>query len=127
MIVTQITKKVAFIVTNIYEILSDLGISRKYRGRNYLATGVQLTMHDANYFFHVTKCLYPDVAARHSTNWKCVERDMRTAIEVCWTKRRAQLEALVGHPIDERPAPIDFIDIIVNYLQKEAHPQANKR
>lgn len=106
-------------MTEIYDILSDLGIGRRYIGRNYLALGIHITMSDENYFFGVTKNLYPDIAKYYGTTWNCVERDMRTAIGACWRTRRDYLEKLAGPPLQRIPKPVDFIDIIVTYLLRK--------
>ena len=55
-------------MTDIYDILSRLGVVRKYLGRDYLAYSIRITLQNENYFFLVTKCLYPDVASHFNTN-----------------------------------------------------------
>ena len=97
-------------MTDIYDILSRLGVVRKYLGRDYLAYSIRITLQNENYFFLVTKCLYPDVASHFNTNWKRVERDIRTAVKAAWKSNR---------PLNDPPKPIEFIDIIVTHLIRE--------
>ena len=112
-------KKGVIVVTDIYDILSRLGVVRKYLGRDYLAYSIRITLQNENYFFLVTKCLYPDVASHFNTNWKRVERDIRTAVKAAWKSNRAYLEELACRPLNDPPKPIEFIDIIVTYLIRE--------
>ena len=106
-------------MTDIYDILSRLGVVRKYLGRDYLAYSIRITLQNENYFFLVTKCLYPDVASHFNTNWKRVERDIRTAVKAAWKSNRAYLEELACRPLNDPPKPIEFIDIIVTHLIRE--------
>lgn len=112
-------KKGVIVVTDIYDILSRLGVVRKYLGRDYLAYSIRITLQNENYFFLVPKCLYPDVASHFNTNWKRVERDIRTAVKAAWKSNRAYLEELACRPLNDPPKPIEFIDIIVTYLIRE--------
>ena len=84
-------KKGVIVVTDIYDILSRLGVVRKYLGRDYLAYSIRITLQNENYFFLVTKCLYPDVASHFNTNWKRVERDIRTAVKAAWKSNRGPI------------------------------------
>ena len=106
-------------MTDIYDILSRLGVVWKYLGRDYLAYSIRITLQNENYFFLVTKCLYPDVASHFNTNWKRVERDIRTAVKAAWKSNRAYLEELACRPLNDPPKPIEFIDIIVTHLIRE--------
>ncbi len=95
-------------MTDIYDILSRLGVVRKYLGRDYLAYSIRITLQNENYFFLVTKCLYPDVASHFNTNWKRVERDIRTAVKAAW-KIQPGLSGGTGLPAlrTTRPNPLN--------------------
>ena len=43
-------KKGVIVVTDIYDILSRLGVVRKYLGRDYLAYSIRITLQNENYF-----------------------------------------------------------------------------
>ena len=64
----------------------------------------------------VTKWLYPDVAKRYGTNWKAVERNIRTVITVVWEQNRAMLEGLARRPLLQRPCAAQFLSILSNSL-----------
>ena len=77
--------------TKIYFLLHSLGIGAKYRGFRYLAYGIALS---------------------------CVERDIRTAISVCWTRgNRDLLFSLSVHPVLTKPTNSEFFDILSSYIK----------
>ena len=67
------------------DMLCRLGATANYRGFSYTAYAVLLCVQQQDRLLLVTKWLYPDVAKRYGTNWKAVERNIRTVIIVpCW-------------------------------------------
>ena len=83
--------------TEIYFLLHSLGIGAKYRGFRYLAYGIAQT-------FQVSS--------------SCVERDIRTAISVCWTRgNRDLLFSLSVHPVLTKPTNSEFFDILSSYIK----------
>ena len=89
------------------DMLCRLGATANYRGFSYTAYAVLLL---------VTKWLYPDVAKRYGTNWKAVERNIRTVITVVWEQNRAMLEGLARRPLLQRPCAAQFLSILSNSL-----------
>lgn len=107
-------------MTEIYNILRALGLSGKYAGFRFLATAVSLTANDEDYLLCATKTLYPIIAEQYGTTWSCVERNIRTAITICWARNRTYLEEIAGYSLSEKPGPVDFISIIANlFLRKK--------
>ena len=76
------------------DMLCRLGATANYRGFSYTAYAVLLCVQQQDRLLLVTKWLYPDVAKRYGTNWKAVERNIRTVITVVWEQNRAMLEGL---------------------------------
>lgn len=113
-------------MAEIYAVLQRLGIGARYRGYRYLALAVTMVMADENYLFLATKRLYPDVARAFDTTWSCVERDMRTAIQVCWRRNRPYLEELATYPLDRPPKPIDFIGLLAGHQLRRAEAPAGR-
>ena len=83
--------------------LCRLGATANYRGFSYTAYAVLLCVQQQDRLLLVTKWLYPDVAKRYGTNWKAVERNIRTVITVVWEQNRAMLEGLARRPLLQRP------------------------
>ena len=86
--------------------LCRLGATANYRGFSYTAYAVLLCVQQQDRLLLVTKWLYPDVAKRYGTNWKAVERNIRTVITVVWEQNRAMLEGLARRPLLQRPCAV---------------------
>ena len=96
--------------------LCRLGATANYRGFSYTAYAVLLCVQQQDRLLLVTKWLYPDVAKRYGTNWKAVERNIRTVITVVWEQNRAMLEGLARRPLLQRPCAAQFLSILSNSL-----------
>ena len=96
--------------------LCRLGATANYRGFSYTAYAVLLCVQQQDRLLLVTKWLYPDVAKRYGTNWKAVERNIRTVITVVWEQNRAMLEGLARRPLLQRPCAAQFRSILSNSL-----------
>lgn len=101
----------------VQQVLWDLDMPPSYLGAHYLACAAVLAMEDWSRLTMVTKWLYPEVAERYHTTWKAVERDIRTAIRVCWARGGAAgLEKLCGRPLCAQPSPTGMIQLLCRYL-----------
>ena len=84
----------------IYELLYRLGVTANYTGFFYTAYAVQLCAEHPDRLMLVTKWVYPDVAKRYRTNWKAVERNIRTAGRILEHKPcNAQLLAILSYSL----------------------------
>ncbi len=100
-----------------YALVASLSITSRYRGAVCLSAAVCLVADNEDLLFGVTKFLYPMVAQHCNTSWRCVEHNMRTAITVCWENGgRTELEVLARRPLEEKPTPTEFIEILANHL-----------
>ena len=77
-----------------YHLLHRLGATANYTGFSYLVRALQLCAEEPERLLLVTKWLYPDVAKQYGTNWKAVERNIRTVGRVIWNSNRPLLEDL---------------------------------
>ena len=91
----------------VFDLLYRLGVTA-----NYTAEAVAMCVERPDRLLMVTKCLYPDVAKRYETNWKAVERNIRTVIAIVWDKNRVLLEQLACGPLDEKPKTAQFLAIL---------------
>ena len=71
-----------------YHLLHRLGATANYTGFSYLVRALQLCAEEPERLLLVTKWLYPDVAKQYGTNWKAVERNIRTVGRVIWNSNR---------------------------------------
>ena len=96
--------------------LCRLGATANYRGFSYTAYAVLLCVQQQDRLLLVTKWLYPDVAKRYGTNWKAVERNIRTVAGIAWLRNPELLERLAGCPLLQRPCAAQFLSILSNSL-----------
>ena len=78
----------------ISEFLWDIGIPLNVHGYHYLVESVRLTLSDPQMSTNLSHQLYPAVARRYQTTAACVERSIRHAIQLAWT--RGHLTAVNG-------------------------------
>jgi len=103
-------------LVKIYDLLYHLGSSGSYVGFYYVSYAVWLCVQCPERLLLVTKWLYPNVAAHYDTNWKAVERGIRTMINRIWQNDPRILTEVTGYPVKERPGPSQFLSILVRYL-----------
>lgn len=66
--------------------------------------------------FFYTKWLYPDVAKHYRTTWKCVERDIRTVVNVAWKTNPELLGEMAQRFLSRKPKPSQFLAILSSYF-----------
>lgn len=96
----------------VYELLHRLGVTANYTGFFYIAYAVQLCAEHPDRLMLVTKWVYPDVAKRYRTNWKAVERNIRTAGNIIWEEGRPHLEQLAGRTLEHKPCNGQLLAIL---------------
>ena len=98
----------------IYDVLYRLGVTANYIGFFYVSHAVWLCSRQPARLLLVTKWLYPKVAEYYGTNWKNVERSIRTVVSVAWRNNPRLLSELAGHRLPEKPKAAQFLSILVN-------------
>ena len=113
----HITKEV-----KIAEMLMELGMPVHIMGQYYLRDAIIMVMEKREYVEAVTKLLYPDIARKNKATPDRVERAIRHAVEVVWTKGDvAALSELFKRPagnVRERPTNTEFIAVITEYAKR---------
>lgn len=66
--------------------LTNIGIPANLIGYRYMITAIKQVLNDATALDGVTKILYPDVARVHNSTPQRVEKAIRHAIEVAWSR-----------------------------------------
>jgi two-component system response regulator (stage 0 sporulation protein A) len=101
------------IVTNV---IHEVGVPAHIKGYQYLRDGIIMVIEDIDVLNQVTKQLYPDLAKKHKTTPSRVERAIRHAIEVAWTRGQLEtIENIFGYTIDSnkgKPTNSEFIAMI---------------
>jgi two-component system response regulator (stage 0 sporulation protein A) len=105
------------------EIMRKIGIPPNIRGYKYIRNAVMMAVKDFEILNSITKQLYPAIAKGHNTTPNRVERAMRHAIEVTWS--RGQLDAIdsiFGYTVNinkGKPTNSEFIAMMADKLRLE--------
>lgn len=116
-------RKVDSLETSITNIIHDVGVPAHIKGYQYIREAITLAVNDIDVINSVTKQLYPTLAKKFKTTPSRVERAIRHAIEVAWT--RGSLETnneMFGNTISAsrgKPTNSEFIAMIADRLRLE--------
>lgn len=99
-------------------LLHDLGIPSSVRGYEYIRDSIIIFYGEKGMKTHLTKDVYPRIADKYQTTSTRVERAIRHAIEISWSRGDIKLmENLFGNSIDfdrSRPTNAEFITTIAD-------------
>jgi len=109
------------------EILSDItgtvqriGVPAGIKGYYYLRSAIMKCVEDRSYINSVMSRLYPEIAAEFGTTAHCVERNMRHAIEVAFSRGDINfIDSTFGYTVDAyrgKPTNTAFIATIVDKI-----------
>lgn len=70
----------------ITQVIQQICIPAHVKGYNYIRYAIKLCVESPSYVNAVTKQLYPAIARTYSVSSNSVERDIRTAIDLAWTR-----------------------------------------
>ena len=107
-------------VTNM---LHEIGIPAHIKGYHYLRDSIIMAVEDMDVLNAITKVLYPTVAKKYQTTSSRVERAIRHAIEVAWSRGKLDtLDELFGYTVSTgkgKPTNSEFIALIADTIQLE--------
>ena len=105
----------------ITNIMLDIGVPAHLKGYHYLRDAILLSGKDMEVVSSVTKLLYPTIAKRFKTTDQKVERAIRNAIEVSWSRGNVEtFEELFGYSVQSgkgRPTNSEYIARLADELQ----------
>lgn len=99
-------------MATIYDLLYRLGVTANYTGFFHTAYAVELCVELPDRLLLVTKLLYPEVAKQYHTNWKAVERNIRSVNNIIWQENRPLLEELAHRHLQQKPRNSQLIAIL---------------
>ena len=104
-------------ITNLF---LTLGIPAHIKGYQYLREAVHMVIDNHDVINRITKELYPGVARRFETSASKVERAMRHAIEVAWSRGRLDsVNRMYGYKVFDamdKPTNGEFISCVAEKL-----------
>ena len=93
------------------------------KGYQYLREAIMMVVNDIEVINQITKQLYPDIAKKFHTTPSRVERAIRHAIEVAWSRGKAdEVENIFGYTVSAtkgKPTNSEFIAMIADKLRLE--------
>jgi len=105
----------------ITDIMLEIGVPAHLKGYHYLRDAILLSGKDMEVVSSVTKLLYPTIAKRFRTTDQKVERAIRNAIEVSWTRGNvATFEKMFGYSVQggrTRPTNSEYIARIADKVR----------
>ncbi len=105
-------------VTNM---IHDIGVPAHIKGYQYLREAIMMSVNDPTMISSITKLLYPTIAKRFQTTPSRVERAIRHAIEVAWSRGKMEtLDTLFGYTINTgkgKPTNSEFIALIADKIR----------
>lgn len=107
----------------ITNIMHEIGVPAHIKGYLYLREAITMVYYDIELLGAITKILYPDIAKTFNTTASRVERAIRHAIEVAWTRGNIDsINDLFGYTIHvskSKPTNSEFIAMIADKLRLE--------
>lgn len=98
----------------------SVGIPAHIKGYHYLREAIRMVFYKPELISHITKELYPGIAKRFNTSPSKVERAIRHAIEVSWTRGKIEnVNKLFGFNVygkNEKPTNGEFIALVADKL-----------
>ena len=101
-------------------IFLSVGIPAHIKGYHYLREAIRMVYFNPELISRITKELYPGIAKRFNTTASKVERAIRHAIEVSWTRGKIEnINKLFGFNVygkNDKPTNGEFIALVADKL-----------
>lgn len=105
------------------DMIHEIGIPAHIKGYHYLRDAIIMAVEDMDVLNAITKILYPTIAKNHKTTASRVERAIRHAIEVAWSRGKLDtLDDLFGYTVSNgkgKPTNSEFVALIADTIRLE--------
>lgn len=109
--------------TDVTSIIHEIGVPAHIKGYQYLRDAIIMSVGDMDMLNSITKILYPTIAKKHQTTPSRVERAIRHAIEVAWSRGKMDtIDELFGYTVSTgkgKPTNSEFIALIADKIRLE--------
>ena len=106
---------------DVTDMIHEIGVPAHIKGYQYLREAIMMSVTDCTMISSITKILYPTIAKRFQTTPSRVERAIRHAIEVAWSRGRMEtLDALFSYTVNTgkgKPTNSEFIALIADRIR----------
>lgn len=107
----------------ITNLIHDIGVPAHIKGYQYLRDAITIVVNNMEIINQITKTLYPTIAANYGTTPSRVERAIRHAIELAWSRGQVEtMDAIFGYTINNlkgKPTNSEFIAMLADKLRLE--------
>lgn len=108
----------------ITNIIHEIGVPAHIKGYLYLREAIQMVVKDIELLSAVTKELYPSIAKKFNTTSSRVERAIRHAIEVAWSRGQVEtINRIFGYTVHNdkgKPTNSEFIAMVADKLRLQS-------
>ncbi|OFI07608.1 stage 0 sporulation protein A [Clostridium acetireducens DSM 10703] len=105
----------------ITNIIHEIGVPAHIKGYMYLREAISMVVNDMELLSAVTKELYPNIAKKYNTTSSRVERAIRHAIEVAWSRGQIEtINRIFGYTVHNdkgKPTNSEFIAMVADKLR----------
>ena len=109
--------------TDVTNIIHEIGVPAHIKGYQYLRDAIIMSVENREVINSITKVLYPTIAKMNQTTPSRVERAIRHAIEVAWSRGKMDtINELFGYTISTgkgKPTNSEFIALISDKIRLE--------
>jgi len=106
---------------DVTDMIHEIGVPAHIKGYQYLREAIMMSVEDSEMLNSITKILYPSIAKKYQTTPSRVERAIRHAIEVAWSRGKMEtLDSLFGYTINigkGKPTNSEFIALIADKIR----------
>lgn len=103
------------------QLLHELGVPAHIKGYQYLRMSILMTVRDISLLHSITKIMYPTIARSYETTASRVERAIRHAIEVSFSRGKMEiLEEVFGYTVNTmkgKPTNSEFIAMLADKIR----------
>ena len=109
--------------SDVTNIIHEIGVPAHIKGYQYLRDAIMMSVNDSEMLNSITKLLYPSIAKIHKTTPSRVERAIRHAIEVAWSRGKMDtIDELFGYTVNNgkgKPTNSEFVALIADKIRLE--------
>lgn len=107
--------------SEITNIIHEIGVPAHIKGYMYLREAISMVVNNIELLSAVTKELYPSIAKKYNTTASRVERAIRHAIEVAWSRGQVDtINNIFGYTVHNgkgKPTNSEFIAMVADKLR----------
>lgn len=121
--VSEMEPKPYNLEADVTAIIHEIGVPAHIKGYQYLRDAIVMSVGDMEMLNSITKILYPTIAKKYQTTSSRVERAIRHAIEVAWSRGKMDtIDEMFGYTIHNgkgKPTNSEFIALITDRIRLE--------